>query len=257
MLHMDLRWRGQNVALDAGTYSYNAPQPWANPLAQTAYHNTVTVDDLDQMERVSRFLWLPWVRGWVTRNQQSSDGQLAYWEGEHDGYQRLRPSVSHRRGILRLRDDYWLVLDALRSSGEHRYSLHWLLPDLTHVWDEKAGHVELSTPVGVYHLQMATVSRTGAYSLVRADAHSARGWSAPSYGFREPALSVALVVHAKTLVFWTLFGPEACRLLLASTSLWIEADFWQVRVQLQTGTQGPLISRISAVGAFGSRLELT
>ena len=41
----------RNVALDAGTYSYNAPQPWANPLAQTAYHNTVTVDDLDQMER--------------------------------------------------------------------------------------------------------------------------------------------------------------------------------------------------------------
>jgi asparagine synthase (glutamine-hydrolysing) len=256
MLHVDLWWHGQNVALDAGTYSYNAPQPWANPLAHTGYHNTVTVDGLDQMERVSRFLWLPWVRGRVLRTQRSSDHQLAYWEGEHDGYQRLRPSVRHRRGILRLGDDYWLVLDALQSSGEHRYRLHWLLSDLMYVWDEKAGHVELLTPVGVYHLQTGTMSRTGTYSLVRADAHSARGWRAPSYGSREPALSVALVVHARTIIFWTLFGPAVCRLSLQPAAFWIEADCWQVQVQFQTGTKGPLISCISAVGAFGSRLEL-
>jgi hypothetical protein len=31
MLHVDLWWRGQNIALDAGTYSYNAPPPWDNP----------------------------------------------------------------------------------------------------------------------------------------------------------------------------------------------------------------------------------
>jgi asparagine synthase (glutamine-hydrolysing) len=256
MLHMDLWWRGQNIAQDAGTYSYNAPPPWANPLAHTAYHNTVTVDDMDQMERVSRFLWLPWVRGRVTSTQHSADGQLAYWEGEHDGYQRLKPSVRHRRGILRVRDDYWLVLDVLRSAGEHRYRLHWLLPDLPYVWDEPAGHIELLTPAGAYHLQMGTRSSPATYALVRADAHSAQGWSAAAYGSREPAVSVTLVVHAKATVFWTLFGPAACRLTLQPTSLCIAADSWQVRVQLQTGTQGPLLSGISAAGAFSSSLEL-
>ncbi len=93
MLHVDLWWRGHNVALDAGTYSYNAPEPWDNVLAQTAYHNTVTVDDLDQMERVAKFLWLPWLRSGYAPAQRSPGGGLAYWEGEHDGYQRCQPPV--------------------------------------------------------------------------------------------------------------------------------------------------------------------
>ena len=54
MLHVDVWWRGQNIAMDSGTYSYNAPEPWNNPLAHTAYHNTVTVDGRDQMDRVGK-----------------------------------------------------------------------------------------------------------------------------------------------------------------------------------------------------------
>ena len=31
-LHLDLWWRGLNIAQDAGTYLYNADPPWDNPL---------------------------------------------------------------------------------------------------------------------------------------------------------------------------------------------------------------------------------
>src|SRR5690606_34736302 len=55
-LHVDLWWRGINIALDAGTHSYNAPPPWNNTLAGTACHNTVMVDGRDQMDRAGRFL---------------------------------------------------------------------------------------------------------------------------------------------------------------------------------------------------------
>jgi hypothetical protein len=40
-LHLDLWWRGLNIAQDAGTYLYNADPPWDNPLVAAA-HNTVT-----------------------------------------------------------------------------------------------------------------------------------------------------------------------------------------------------------------------
>ncbi len=55
-LHLDLWWRGLNLALDPGTYHYNAPPPWENAFARTAVHNTVTIDGLDQMTRAGRFL---------------------------------------------------------------------------------------------------------------------------------------------------------------------------------------------------------
>lgn len=59
-LHLDLWWRGINIACDAGTYLYNGEHPWNNGLTTISVHNTVTVDSKDQMTRASRFLWLDW-----------------------------------------------------------------------------------------------------------------------------------------------------------------------------------------------------
>jgi hypothetical protein len=59
-LHLDLWWRGLNVAQDAGTYLYNAPAPWDNSLTSARVHNTVTVNGRDQFTRAGRFLYLDW-----------------------------------------------------------------------------------------------------------------------------------------------------------------------------------------------------
>jgi hypothetical protein len=54
MLHADIWWKGLNIALDPGTYSYNAPPPWDRGLGSTLYHNTVTVDGLGQMDNYGK-----------------------------------------------------------------------------------------------------------------------------------------------------------------------------------------------------------
>ena len=64
-LHVDFWWRGINVCCDAGTYLYNGDPPWQNGLTTSTVHNTVTVDDQDQMTLYSRFLWLDWSWGRV------------------------------------------------------------------------------------------------------------------------------------------------------------------------------------------------
>ena len=63
-LHLDLWWRGLNIARDAGTYLYNAPAPWDNSLTTTLVHNTVTINGRDQMTRAGRFLYLDWVNAY-------------------------------------------------------------------------------------------------------------------------------------------------------------------------------------------------
>lgn len=259
MLHMDVWWCGHNIALDAGTYSYNAPAPWNNPLARTAYHNTVMVDGRDQMDRLGKFLWLPWLQSQVAGYGRAAEGLLVYWEGTHNGYQRLQSPVTHRRGILRIGEECWLVLDRLWSEDIHAYRLHWLLLDCPYEWQEREGALSLNTPAGVYRVQLAELEKEGSYSLVRADSDSPRGWRAPYYSSREPALSLALECHGQTTFFWTLFGPTPAAVTYDEGTLCIAAAEWNTTIQLQTeGRSNPqLLRSASLAGSLEAQLDMT
>jgi hypothetical protein len=206
-LNVDIWWRGLNMVLDAGTYSYNAAPPWDHPLGRAAYHNAVTVDGREPMEPVGRFLWLPWVQGTVLGRQKLSDGQEFQWVGEQDGYQRLPHPVKVRRAIQLMGDEQWLIQDHLESDQEHIYRLQWLLPDLPYIWDNLKGHLELATPVGKYYVTVHVIGQP-VFTLVRAEAASPRGWQSPYYYAREPALSLDCTARAKSITFTTLFRPE-------------------------------------------------
>jgi asparagine synthase (glutamine-hydrolysing) len=250
MLHIDLWWQGHNIALDAGTYSYNAPAPWNNAFSQTVYHNTVTVDNMDQMEHVSPFLWLPWLHSQVHTFHPSPSGWFAYWQGEHDGYQRCRPPVRHRRGIMRLGEQHWLVLDALSSRGPHQYRLHWLFPDSAYTWDANRGHLTLMFSEGPYHVQSATLRMEDVvFSLVRADPHSPRGWRSVYYSAREPALSLAVATSGAEVSFWTVLGPAPCQVEPTVTGLEITTKHWQTRVIVQPEVGEIVIAEAHVRGA--------
>ncbi len=256
LLHVDLWWRGQNIALDAGTFSYNAPAPWDDPLSNTAYHNTVTVDGCDQMERVRRFLWLPWATGRMQSHKRSAAGHLAYWEGEHDGYARLNVPALHRRVILRV-GEHWLVLDRVTSAAEHDYRLHWLLMDSPYDCDESKKRLTLKTPAGSYFVEVASSANESACSIVRAGESSPRGWRAPYYNYREPALSLALTARGSSLCFWTALGPEPCRVTSSDDELQLQTDQWLAKINLQMyNNRESLVASISLAGAVQDQLEI-
>ena len=206
LLHVDLWWKGINMALDPGTYGYNAEPPWDNSLGDTTYHNTVTVDGLDQMRRLGRFLWLPWIKGSVRRRDGSAPKQ--YWEGSHDGYERLPDPVTYRRSLIHLGDDYWLICDCLYSYSTHSYRLHWLLGDFPFLFDDQSGIAELSTQHGSYGIRMGALHQQPVFSIIRADPYSPRGWYSPLYLDRQPALSIDACITAKDVLFWTVLGPQ-------------------------------------------------
>jgi asparagine synthase (glutamine-hydrolysing) len=256
LLHVDLWWRGQNIALDAGTYSYNAPPPWDDPLSNTAHHNTVTVDGRDQMDRVGRFLWLPWVTGRVRSRARSAAGHLAYWEGEHDGFTRLNVPALHRRAIVRF-GEYWLVLDRVTSSADHNYRMQWLLLDAPWDFDESKNRLTLNTRAGSYFVQVASSANDSACSTVRADESSPRGWRAPYYNCREPAVSLALTARGSSLCFWTAFGPEPCRVTSSDDALEVQADRWLAKIDLRMeNNRESLVASISLTGAVQDQLEI-
>jgi len=187
---------------------------------------------------------------------RSKSGFLAYLEGEHDGYKQLKKPASHTRGILYLKPDTWLVLDNLRSNGNHFYRLHWLLPDFPHTWESATGHLLLHTNAGQYNIWAVTKSYRSLSSLVRCDYNSPRGWWSPYYNYREPALSLALEVQAKNGLFLSLFSPESCRIDINNNSLCILGPQWQACIELNMDRYQPLIHSVVLSGVVEDRLML-
>ena len=223
-LHVDLWWHGVNIACDAGTYLYSGKDRWRNGLAHTAVHNTVTVDGQDQMKMLTRFTWTNWSKGKVLRH----DADI--WRGEQDGYQRLADPVSHQRTVMSLEGDRWLVLDHLKGRQKHHYSLHWLLSDVPYEQGENL--ILLSLDSMKCKIQLGLLHGNSAFSVVRCDPESTRGWRSQYYGDREPAISVLLETDQPRAVFWTFFGPASDSIDLAGNTLNISSGDWNTKVDL-------------------------
>lgn len=223
-LHFDLWWRGWNIAQDAGTYSYNAPPPWDNPLTSTLVHNTVTVDGREQMTRVSRFLYLDWAN--ATAREHSTDGEnvLQRVSAQTEAYARL--GIRHARVVTVYPDERWRVEDELLHRGQtpRTIRLHWLLPD----WEWEAEirnsrfEIRLKSPLGWVTIETdCSDENCPAVTLVRAGeviwghlsaCPPTRGWVSPTYSVKNPALSLAVEVKsAKAVRFTTNFIFPATR----------------------------------------------
>lgn len=205
--------------MDAGTYRYTAPEPWDNALTQTAVHNTVTVDGLDQMRRAGRFLYLDWAQAKVMADEIAADGSSRTLAAEHDGYRWL--GVSHRRTVTAFSGDRWLVEDELTLGGRkqdvaHTFRLHWLLPDWGwHLEGDEAGvNIGLVSPEGTIQLAIHSKPILTRFDVVRGGevvwaltggidgtrdvepppSLAIMGWYSPTYALKKPALSLVAEV---------------------------------------------------------------
>jgi len=220
-LHVDLWQRGKNIACDAGTYLYSGQGLWRNGLAHTAVHNTVSVDDRDQMKMVSRFTWTNWSQGKILKHDEK------LWQGQHDGYK----PVIHKRTVLALEADRWLVIDQLEDKQAHHYALHWLLDDFPFAQDES--FVLLSIDSLKHKVQVGLVEGKSVFSVVRGDPNSTRGWRSQYYGEKEPAISVRLETDQARVCFWTFFGFESDKVELVGNKLEIGFDGTKNSINLQ------------------------
>ncbi len=202
-LHLDLWWRGLNIAQDAGSYLYTAAAPWDNALAGTRVHNTVMLAGCEQMTRAGRFLWLDWAQGETLSIQMDTDGRPQVAIAEHDGYRKL--GATHRREV-RVEDGRWMVTDRiipLRDGKKQMHAhLHWLLPDWD--WQFENDELHIRSPLGDIKLLVQTsVGDQAEFQLVRAGelvhgqgpADPILGWRSPTYGVKLPAFSFNVDVN--------------------------------------------------------------
>ncbi|MGQ9455318.1 MAG: heparinase II/III domain-containing protein [Armatimonadota bacterium] len=99
---------------------------------QTSYHNTITIDGQNQPRASGK------TNRWV------STGGMDYVLGSFDGYKNL----THVRGIVFVKPDYWVVVDRVEGEGEHTYDQSWHFPaDAALVEDPVTKAVHTTFPI--------------------------------------------------------------------------------------------------------------
>jgi asparagine synthase (glutamine-hydrolysing) len=195
-LHVDLWWRGENILCDAGTYSYNPDRDFLTSFSSTRHHNTVLIDGLDQMTRLIRFLWADWADA-RTRRYGGGAKSPCVLEGEHTGYRKV--GVLHRRAVMHLGTDRWVIVDDLTGSGRHRARLHWLMAQGT-ITRASPQTMDCSFRAGPVRLFIAS-SMPSQIDCVRGGERvfgdsdlkpePTRGWISRCYAHKEPAMSLS------------------------------------------------------------------
>jgi len=201
-LHLDLWRKGENIAQDAGTYSYNEAPPWDNPLAAARVHNTLTVFGAEPMTRAGRFMTLDWANAYsvplILEDESILSAARAHYAAKGIRYERI---------VRAYKDGHWLISDSAvpQKRAQRVFRLHWLLMDGD--WQIEAEHTGATLRVQTERAQIVlrvTADSAARISLVRAgellrgtrDVQAYEGWASTSYGQKNAALSFAVEIDS-------------------------------------------------------------
>jgi len=219
MLHLDVWWRGHNVLADPGSYRYNGEPRWHNHFFRTASHNTVTVGGRDQMLHYRQFKTLyPTQARWL--GGESGEG-WSLGEGEHYGYSPW--GRVHRRAVLQVGGDLWVVCDRIEGTGDEHVRLHWLA-GLPSGRLEEPGTLRIETPDGPFFV--AVYGDDGgalAGDDIAGQDDPPRGWLSRHYGEKTPVPSFAVERSGMLpLTLVSVLGP-------AIPEVEVQSELWRIR----------------------------
>jgi hypothetical protein len=180
---------GREILIDPATSVYNCAPEWRNFFRSTRAHNTVVVDGYSQSKPGGSFSWKRKAHTRVRKNVALPE--FEYVDGEHDGYTVLPRQIGHRRRVIYIRPNYWIVLDDLRGKGEHNFDFLYHFAanvELFVFGDEPKGDVECRARIKDAALQMFMYGS----APVRAEAVCGQvgplqGWASRRYGERHPS----------------------------------------------------------------------
>ena len=138
-LHMDVWYKGQNVLADAGSYKYNTDKETLKYFMGTASHNTVMLNDYDQMKKGGRFIWYYWTQCKETICEEND--QQYIFRGTINAFAYLKKDILHTRKVTKIKGSpVWEVEDIINHKPARlvmKQKWHLPLPNVEIQWESK------------------------------------------------------------------------------------------------------------------------
>jgi len=207
-LSFEMAARGRTLVVDPGTYTYTGDAEARDRFRSSPAHNTLVVDGESSSVPAEPFRWRhvarARTRAWVAH------ARFDYFEGEHDGYRRLAPPVTVSRGVLFLKNDYWIVRDRAdcergsRHACEVRFQLApGVAPSVGAGGRGEEGAASLGASAGGAGAEVFAFGAKGEWC-------EEAGWVSRSYGAREKAARLVFAAEAEGAAeFYTFFLPRS------------------------------------------------
>ena len=179
----------EQLLVDPGTGIYNSAPQWRDFFRSTRAHNTVVVDGENQAEPAGTFKWQNSFSSRLIRRFAFPEAE--YIEAEHDAYARLDEPVIHRRRLLRVRPNCWMVADDFRGTGLHTFSSSFhFAPDSQILPGHRRNlcSTNIEALCGRRTLRLAFFASNPVHSeIMRQMMDPIQGWVSKGYGNLSPA----------------------------------------------------------------------
>jgi hypothetical protein len=171
--------------VDPGTFCYTVEPQWRKHFREGAAHCTVTVDGESQARAAGPFSWherpAARLRRWISRD----DCDLA--DAEHDAYGRLPDPVIHRRRVLFVKPRFWMVVDDLHGTLEHKVEISLQFAPLHKVLLDRHPWIAARGPSGQGLVVAAFATFPLETSLLEGSLNPIGGWVSPDHRTRIAA----------------------------------------------------------------------
>lgn len=196
MLHVDFWDENYNILGDAGTYSYNTDQEKLLYFNGTSSHNTIMINEKDQMKKASRFIWLNWTKSKILKFNHTDNYSIV--EAEHYGYS----PVKHRRVVFQEEDFLVIVDDISGIDKRENISLSWLF-GVKEVYNKSENKWEIPLPNNtLWNLEIYTGLSNCKAEIFNGSTKPFKGWRSLYYGHKEayPQLIISAGINKGTRI---------------------------------------------------------
>lgn len=168
-LHVDIWYKGENLLLDAGSYKYNTDDKTTRYFSGTASHNTIMLDDKDQMLKGGHFIWYYWSQ--LVDAKLEREGDYFVFTGKVKVFSYISKAIRHKRTIKHKANSHvWEITDEISNLPKGI-----TINQLWHTPEKPKYHIELAS--------MDSNDNTVPV-LTR------QGWQSSLYGRKEPSCEV-------------------------------------------------------------------
>lgn len=175
-LHLDLWYKYDNILIDGGSYKYNElDKDLAGYFIGTQSHNTVMLDNYDQMLKGGRFIWFYWTQ--LNKIKVEETDQYFRIDATISAFRYLDKKCKHQRVIKKQKNtDKWVIEDYIHSNQKS---------EMKQIWHTRFQHYQL-IDFDIEIENKCTFSTS-----------SVKGWYSPLYGYKEPTEQIIFSTNGK------------------------------------------------------------
>lgn len=130
-LHLDVWYKGQNVLMDGGSYMYNTDEATVRYFAGTEAHNTVMLDDYDQMLKGMRFVWFYPPTLLSASMYEENDAYV--FEGKVNAFKQIGDGITLQRVVKKKKGaPEWIIIDTVEGAPVNLVKRQLWHTDLSH-----------------------------------------------------------------------------------------------------------------------------